>query len=57
MELAMVLVDRGADIHVGDDGETTLYMAACYGGNMELVMALLNMGANIHARDEFQGHS
>ena len=51
VELAMDLVDRGADIHARDVYERTPLHKACIYGSMEVAMALVDRGADIHARD------
>ena len=47
MELAMALVDRGADIDARDVGQSTPLHYACFEGHMELAMALVKKGANV----------
>ena len=54
MELAMALVDRGADVDARDEDESTPLHDACYSGHMELAMALVDRGADVDARDGAQ---
>ena len=49
MELAMALVDRGADIDARDVDQRTPLHYACDDGNMELAMALVDRGADVDA--------
>ena len=51
VELAMDLVDRGADIHARDEYERTPLHVACWKGHMEVAMALVDRGADVDARD------
>ena len=54
MDVAMALVDRGANIHARDDhGKTPLHYA-CDEGHMDVVMALVDRGADVGARDNQQ---
>ena len=50
MELAMALVDRGADVDARDVAQRTPLHHACRNGHMELAMALVDRGADVHAR-------
>ena len=50
MELAMALVDRGADVDARDEDQRTPLHFACANGNMELVMALVKKGANVYSK-------
>ena len=49
MELAMALMDRGADVDARSVDEDTPLHKACYRGNMELAMALVRKGANVYS--------
>jgi hypothetical protein len=51
IELAMTLLERGADPNEGDGNHTPL-MIAVAGDNMPLVRLLLEKGANVQARDK-----
>lgn len=51
IELAMTLLERGADPNEGDGNHTPL-MIAVAGDNMPLVRLLLARGANVQARDK-----
>ena len=54
MELAMALVDRGADVDARDNnGDTSLHLA-CWRGDMNMAMALIDMGADVNARNDKQ---
>ena len=50
MELAMALVNRGADVDARDVNQCTPLHYACDKGNMELAMALVDRGADVDAR-------
>ena len=54
MELAMALVDSGADIHARDVTQYTPLHYACINGHMELAMALVDRGADVDAEDDNQ---
>ena len=54
MEVAMALLDRGADVDARDVNQRTPLHAACKNGNMELVMALVDRGADVDARNVHQ---
>ena len=47
MELAMALVDRGADVDARDEDQWTPLHYACGNGHMDLAMALVKKGANV----------
>ena len=51
MELAMALVDSGADIHAEDDNQRTPLVFACVYGRNEVALALISRGANVHATE------
>ena len=51
MEVAMALVDRGADVHARDVSQRTPLHCACISCNMEVAMALVDRGADVDARD------
>ena len=53
-ELAMALVDRGADVDASDEFQMTPLHWASYNGHMEVAMALMDRGANVDARDDNQ---
>ena len=54
MELAMALVDRGADVDARDEFQRTPLHEACGNGHMELAMALVDRGADVDAEDDDQ---
>ena len=54
MELAMALVDRGADVHARDVDQRTPLHDACINGHLEFAMALLDRGADVDAEDDDQ---
>ena len=47
MELAMALVDRGADVDARDEAQRTPLHITSDNGDMELAMALVKKGANV----------
>ena len=47
MELAMALVDRGADVDARDEYQETPLHHGCIYGHMEVAMALVKKGANV----------
>ena len=49
MELAMALVDRGADVDARTVNQDTPLHKACSNGNIELAMALVKKGANVYS--------
>ena len=49
MELAMALVDRGADVDARTEAQRTPLHYACDKGNMEVTMALVKKGANVYS--------
>ena len=49
MEVAMALVDRGADVDARTEAQSTPLHKACSNGNMELAMALVKKGANVYS--------
>ena len=51
MDVAMALVDRGADVNARDVDESTPLHTACDKGHMEVAMALVDRGADVDARD------
>ena len=54
MELAMALVDRGADVDARTVFQSTPLHYACHDGYMELAMALVDRGADVDAVDDNQ---
>ena len=52
MEVAMALVDRGADIHASID--TPIH--CMYPHHIELAIALVDRGADVYARNVIKGH-
>lgn len=54
MELAMALLDRGANIHTRNIKKITPLHYACKNGSLELAKALVNRGANIELKDAYK---
>ena len=54
MEVAMALVDRGADVHARDVDQRTPLHEACINGHLEFAMALVDRGADVDAEDDDQ---
>ena len=50
-ELAMSLVDRGADVEAIDKDQRTPLLFACVKGRNEVALALISRGANVHATE------
>lgn len=53
IELAKILIDRGADINARDADGGTALIEACKKGNIELAKILIDNGANVNARDMY----
>ena len=51
MEVAMALVDRGADVDARTVFQSTPLHYACHNGHMEVAMALVDRGADVDAVD------
>jgi len=49
-DLAALLIEKGAEVDVRDEGDYTPLHNAAWNGNLEMVKLLLDAGANITAR-------
>jgi ankyrin repeat protein len=49
LEMACLLLEKGADVHHLNNGKQSALHSACYGGNLEIVKKLLEAGASLHA--------
>ena len=56
-EIARILIDLGANIHVTDQDGDTLLMKAARGGFAEVTRRLLSVGADVNAEDPVDGLS
>lgn len=56
LQLLRLLINRGADVNVADDGGWTPLMLAVRGGKLAAMQALLDAGADAEARNR-QGHT
>ena len=51
-ELALLLLDRGADVSIKDDHGWTALHYACEVGNVETALLLLDRGADVSIKEE-----